>query len=155
MLFYIFILGQALELFLCSIIDCILFCAHSVNDIMIGTRLLPVAVNSYSTLIGTSGKTVRFTSPSASNICSVLDNTLVDISGICLANWLKRIEPFSFRMKTTNNAHLLPKRATTFRIGQISMIDFFLLFRHDNLLFFCISNLRVTLIHICNFLYCK
>ena len=92
---------------------------------MIGTRLLPVAVNSYSTLIGTSGKTVRFTSPSASNICSVLDNTLVDISGICLANWLKRVEPFSFRMKTTNSAHLLPKRATTFRIGQISMIDFF------------------------------
>lgn len=136
-------------------IDCILFCAHSVNDTMIGTRLFPVAVNSYSTLIGTSGKTVRFTSPSASNICSVLDNTLVDISGICLANWLKRVEPFSFRMKTTNNAHLLPKRATTFRIGQISMIDFFLLFRHDNLLFFCISNLRVTLIHICNFLYCK
>lgn len=88
---------------------------------MIGTRLFPVAVNSYSTLIGTSGKTVRFTSPSASNICSVLDNTLVDISGICLANWLKRVEPFSFRMKTTNNAHLLPKRATTFRIGQISM----------------------------------
>ena len=132
---------------------------------MIGTRLLPVAVNSYSTLIGTSGKTVRFTSPSASNICSVLDNTLVDISGICLANWLKRIEPFSFRMKTTNNAHLLPKRATTFRIGQISKFYcycsyniirfFFFFFRHDNLLFFCISNLRVTLIHICNFLYCK
>lgn len=123
---------------------------------MIGTRLLPVAVNSYSTLIGTSAKTVRFTSPSASNICSVLDNTLVDISGICLANWLKRVEPFSFRMKTTNNAHLLPKRATTFRIGQISMIDFFFFFfRHDNLLFFCISNLQVTLIHICNFLYCK
>ena len=72
--------------FLCAIIDFILFCAHSVNDIMIGTRLLPVSVNSYSTLMGTSGKTVRFTNPSASNMCNVLDNTFVDISGICLAN---------------------------------------------------------------------
>ena len=113
---------------------------------MIGTRLLPVAVNSYSTLIGTSGKTVRFTSPSASNICSVLDNTLVDISGICLANWLKRVEPCPLITITCND---IPNRAN------LNDRFFFFFFRHDNLLFFCISNLRVTLIHICNFLYCK
>lgn len=101
------------------------FCAHSVKDKIIGTSDFPVSVSSYSTFMGTCGNTVRFTKPSASNVCRVLERTLVEMSGINFANWLNRDGLFSLRTKITSKAHLFPKRATTFRMGQISIMEFF------------------------------
>lgn len=68
----------------CLIIVFILLIAHSVSELIIGTRLSPCSVSLYSTRIGTSGKTVLFNSPSASRICNVFDSTFEDMSGITI-----------------------------------------------------------------------
>ncbi len=95
--------GTVADFFRCIIIDFMFFCAHSVNETMIGTRDLPISVNSYSTRIGTSGNTVLLTKSSASNVRNVLDNTFVEISGISFPNWLNRIDPVSLKTRTTSN----------------------------------------------------
>lgn len=63
-------------------------------------------------------------SPSASNVRNVSDNIREETSGIDLHNSLKRKTSFSFIVNKTKNAHLLPKRATTLRIGHNSIIEF-------------------------------
>lgn len=104
------------------------FCAHLVNDKIMGSSDMPVSVSLYFTFMGPCGNTVRFTKPSASNICRVLERALVEMSGIYFANWLNRGGLFSLRMKITSKAYLFPMRAATFQIGQISIMEFFFFF---------------------------
>lgn len=62
--------------------------------------------------------------PSASRVRRVADNTREEMSGILRPSSLNRMGPFSLRTSMTRSAHLLPKRATTFRTGHISIIEF-------------------------------
>lgn len=111
-----------------DMMDFMLVIAHCVNPLIIGTRLVPVSVSEYSTRIGTSGNTVRQTNPSASRMWSVLASTFDDMSGMSLPSWLKRVLPFSLKIRIMSSDHLLPKRATTFLMGQSSMMEFFSIF---------------------------
>lgn len=107
-------------------------CAHSVSCAISGTSERPISVRRYSTLGGTVGYTFLATRASASNVLSVPDSTREETSGIRRHSSLKRTHSCSLITNTTNNAHLLPKRAITFRTGQISIIEFFFfLFQHS------------------------
>lgn len=78
----------------------------------------------YSTFGGTCAYTLRLIRPSASSVLSVPDNIRVDISDMSLLSSLKRIV-FSLSITSrTSSDHLLPKRATTLRIGHVSIGKF-------------------------------
>ena len=108
----------------------------------------PVSVSEYSTLGGTCGYTLRLMSPSASRFLRVPDNTRVEMSGIRRLSSLNRTVPSLSMTSSTRSDHLSPNRATTLRIGQISIIDavsypffivYYALLCKDTAIFVCIN----------------
>lgn len=102
------------------IISSLFFKAHAVNASTCGSNDRARDVNAYSTLGGISGKTVRVTYPSSSNVRSVTVSIFCEMSGIARCNSLKRIG-FTLALSNvyiTKSDHLSHNLAKTFRIGQ-------------------------------------
>ncbi len=94
--------------------------AHAVNASTCGSNDRARDVNAYSTLGGISGKTVRVTYPSSSNVRSVTVSIFCEMSGIARCNSLKThwIHTRLSNVYITKSDHLSHNLAKTFRIGQ-------------------------------------
>ena len=85
-----------------------------------GIRLSPIVVSWYSTRGGTSGYTILFTSPSASNVRSVTASILCGISGMLFPIALKRSTLCRLSWTITSIDHLSPNLFRISLIGQAS-----------------------------------
>ena len=101
-------------------------------DWMIGRMDSPNSVREYSTRVGTSGKTVRFTMPSSSMERNASVNAFWLMPSMLFCSSLKR-QGLESRLRMISSFHLLPIRETVIATGHSGRIFSFDLIGHTTI----------------------